>query len=117
MFAVPGRVNDKMSVGTNNLIKKGANLVLRPEEIIKSYPQFENKKRKNTSNISKTKNIAHMKNEWKEIIDFLKNRKVTLDELQLEMNKDIRVLMKILSEMEIEGIIEQEIGLGYVVKR
>jgi hypothetical protein len=59
VFAIPGRINDKMSEGTIKLIKEYAILTTNIDEIISNYPQFANKKRKTknkTTNI-KTKNL------------------------------------------------------------
>ncbi len=117
VFAIPGRIGDKMFVGTNCLLKKGAILSTRPEEIIESYPQFANKKRKNISQNHKIKQKEIYKNEWKEIINILRLDTQSFEELQIKTGKDIRILFKVLSEMELEGIIEQDIGIGYKLTR
>lgn len=117
VFAVPGKIYDKMSVGTNNLIKKGAICVTNTDEIFKIYPQFKKKKRKTFSKATKIRNEKNYKKEWKEIINFLKKDMLSIDELQLKTQKDLRILMHILLEMEIAGIIEQELGIGYKLKK
>lgn len=116
VFAVPGRIGDKMSVGTNNLIKKGAILSTSAEELLTNYPQFANKKRKTIHKKSKIKENIKIKEEWKEIIDILEDKILSIEELQFKTGKSIRELMKDLSEMEIYGIIKQEIGTGYFLK-
>lgn len=116
VFCIPGRIDSKKSVGTNILIKKGAILTTNIEDILHCYPQFENKKRKTLREISKKEILIDMKKEWKEIYDILKNNNYSLEELQMKTRKDIKFLIKIISEMEIDGIIEQEIGCGYRLK-
>lgn len=114
VFAVPGDINRKMSVGTNNLIKKGAILTTNCGDIFAHYPQFANKKRKTIS--KKEEKASKIKKEWKEIIKFFNEGTNTIEELQIKSQKEIRILMKILCEMEIQGIITQESGIGYKLK-
>ena len=37
VFAIPGNIDSINSMGTNELIKQGAKIITRPEEIIKEY--------------------------------------------------------------------------------
>ena len=37
VFVIPGNIDSLTSVGTNELIKQGARLVVSPEDIIKEY--------------------------------------------------------------------------------
>lgn len=116
-FSVPGRIGDKMSVGTNNFIKDGAELVTKIEDILKFYPQFANKKRKTLHrNFKKsTGENRIIKTEWKEIYYLIDKGMNTLEEIQINTSKDTRIILNILSEMELNGIIEQEIGTGYTI--
>lgn len=106
VFAIPGKIDDKMSCGTNKLIKEFAILTTKIEDIIECYPQFIDKKRKNISEKIKIKS-NEIKDEWKEIISCIEKDGKTIDELQLETNKNIRDLLKILTEMEILEIIHR----------
>ena len=115
VFAIPGGIYDKMSVGTNNLIKKGAICVSGIDEIIESYPQLKNKKRKTFKAIKKNKKV--IKKEWNEIINVLENNIFSIDELKLKTKKDLRVLINILIEMKMAGIVYQEFGIGYKLKK
>lgn len=111
MFSIPGRIDDKMSVGTNNLIKKYAILTTDVKEIIEHYPQFANKKRKIIHKKSKKEKI--IKKEWKEIIYCLENKGKSLEEIQIETKKSIRELLKTLTEMELSEIINRNSKMEY----
>ena len=116
VFAVPGKIYEKMSVGTNNLIKRGAILSTSAEEIVENYPQFANKKRKTPPEMQEIKFQKNIQKDWEQILCVLELEMLSIEELQVKTQKDLRTLMKILSEMEIEGIIEVEIGIGYKLK-
>ncbi len=40
IFAVPGNINNKSSIGTNNMIKEGAKIVTKIEDILEEYPHI-----------------------------------------------------------------------------
>ena len=47
----------------------------------------------------------------------LENNIFSIDELKLKTKKDLRVLINILIEMEMAGIVYQEFGIGYKLKK
>lgn len=114
VFSIPGRIDDKMSVGANNLIKKYAILTADIDEIFEHYPQFANKKRKTIHKKQKNnKIIKNLKNEWKEIIYCLEDKEKSLEEIQIETQKSIREILRILTEMELSGIITRNTKMEY----
>ncbi len=115
VYCVPGRIGDKMSVGTNNLIRKGAVLVTNIKEIIGDYPQFENKKRKKIC--KKRKKKSNYKKEWTDVVKIFDKESLPIEEIQIKTKKNIKDLLKILSEMELEGILIQEVGKGYMLRK
>jgi DNA processing protein len=103
VFALPGKLDSYVGVGVNNMIKKGAILTTNITDILENYPQFENRKRKKeTLNFIKKPKI---KEEYLEIFNAIKNGYKTIEEISEKIDMDMRVLLKILSNMEIEGII------------
>ena len=42
VFAIPGNVDSVNSMGTNELIRQGAKLVINPDEIIEEYINYNN---------------------------------------------------------------------------
>lgn len=110
VFAVPGMLENVYGVGVNKFIKEGANIVTDIEDILQFYPQFMNKKRKTYHEIK-------MKNEYKEIYKLLQNKNCTLDEISKNIkNRTIREITNILTMMELEDLIVQDIGNGYKIK-
>ena len=108
VFAIPGRLDSKYGVGVNKLIQEGAILVTEIEDIIKHYPQIMSKRWKT---IYQEREI---KEEYKQIYNILEEGPSGLEELVIKIeNRTIREIMNILSKMELEGIIKQEIGVGY----
>ena len=110
VFAIPGRLDSKYGVGVNKLIQEGAMLVTEIEDIMKYYPQIMSKKWKSTYQ------EREIKEEYKQIFNLLEEGPKGLEELVIKIeNKTIRDIMNILSKMELEEIIKQEIGVGYKI--
>lgn len=107
VFALPGSLDSKYSVGTNNLIKNGANLITSAMDILKSYPQFENRKLK----VEASQNI---KEEYKKIFfNIFSDKYLSLEEIIKKTGMPTREVITKLTLMELEEIVEQEIGKGY----
>ena len=110
VFAIPGRLDSKYGVGVNKLIQDGAILVTEIGDIIKHYPQIMRKMWKNTYQ------EREIKEEYKEIFNLLEESPKGLEELVIKIeNRTIREIMNLLSLMELDGIIKQEIGVGYKI--
>lgn len=102
-----GSLDNRYSVGTNNLIKNGAKLVTGPVDILKNYPEFENK------NIE-FKDRKNLKEEFQEIYKVLLfDKYLSLDEIILKTGIATRDVITKITLMELEGIVEQKIGKGY----
>lgn len=112
VMALPGRLDSKYGVGVNKLIQEGAKLITEIDDIKKCFPQFENKKWK-TDCQQKIFQIR-IKEEYKEIVEILKNGQKTIEEIVLaSKDKDLRQTMNLLINMELDEIIVQKIGEGY----
>lgn len=97
VFAVPGRVDSKLGVGVNELIKKGAILTTKIEDILKYYPTFQEKIRR-----VKQKNYNK---EFEKIINILKEGEKSMQELINLSNMKISELFEVVTRMELENII------------
>ncbi len=102
IYALPGRVNDLLSTGCNNLIKMGAKLVAGPEDIAEDYIQnFEinNRSEKNIDKLLETKEKIVYAN----LSSFPKHMNVIAG----ETNISIMELTEILLNLEMNNYIKQ----------
>lgn len=110
IFAIPGKLDNSFGVGVNKLIKEGAILTTEIEDILVNYPQFMNKKRKDEVQ-------KEIKKEYKKIYKILNREDCTIDDLINQTDYEIKQLLKILSNMQIENIIIQEMGVYKINER
>lgn len=104
VFAIPGKLDNSFGIGVNKLIKEGAILTTEINDILVNYPQFMNRKRKNE--IQK-----RVKKEYRKIYKILCEGDFSIDDLLIQTDYGITDLIKILSNMQIENIISQEMGV------
>ena len=110
VFAIPGRLDSKNGVGVNRMIKEGAIMVVSANDIIQEVPEFQN--------LSKNISIKNdfVKKEYRKIYSFLNDEPVSLDELCIKTNNGVQETLNLLSLMEIDDLIEEIVGAGYVRK-
>jgi len=115
VFALPGKLDSSVGIGVNNMIKKGAILTTKVEDILNNYPQFKNRLR--ITKHKKTTKSENIKKEYREIYTILKDEGMYIDEILENTKKSIKDVLKILTTMELEGIIKHEITGKYEIKR
>lgn len=99
VFSIPGRAGDPLSVGTNNLIKQGAELVDRPEDILHFYQvDFAGKTEKKDLSLETGEKIVYANLGFDE---------KHLDRLAEDTGMGIGRLMEILLRLEEKGLVEQ----------
>ena len=111
VFALPGKLDSSVGVGVNNLIKKGAILTTEIDDILKRFPQFENRLRIETKKIF-SKSVK-VKNEYKELYEIIEKEDGFLDNMLLETKLELKEILMILTNMEIDGLITQDISGKY----
>ncbi len=117
VMALPGRLDNPYGIGVNKLIQTGAKLVTDIEDILKLFPQFTHKLRKKILPKQETIFALEVKKEYQEIVKILKNKTLSAEEIrQQTQTKDLRQTLNLLVTMELEGLIDQEIGSGYYLK-
>lgn len=139
VYAIPGRLYDPGSEGTNNLIKMGAYAVTMPEDIIrdlkceKNIVQDDLKSKENDwedtlvkPKIKKVYNMSGEKNYNKPDVKMNENEKMiydmlTLDPIYIEeiisrLNMSVSSAVNILFNMEQMGMIKQPVK-GYYIKQ
>ncbi len=101
IYALPGRMNDLLSIGCNNLIKLGAKLVLGPEDILEDFHQKYEESKKDMKNIYKLL-------ETKEKIVYASlSLPKHMNEIVGETNISISELTEILMNLELNNYIKQ----------
>lgn len=117
VMALPGRLDNPYGIGVNKLIQTGAKLVTDIEDILKLFPQFTHKLGKKILPKQETIFALEVKKEYQEIVKILKNKTLSAEEIrQQTQTKDLRQTLNLLVTMELEGLIDQEIGSGYYLK-
>ena len=112
VMALPGRLDNSYGVGVNKLIQEGAKLVTNIEDVMSHFPQFMNHLGKTVS--QKQMSLWEVKEEYKEIVEILQNKILSVDEIvQNTKQKNVRETLNLLMNMELDGIVTQEIGRGY----
>lgn len=102
IYALPGRINDRLSTGCNNLIKMGAKLVTEPKDILEdfflNYEKFE---------MDTKKNDKLLETHEKMVYDSLSFYPKHMNEIAGETNFCIYELSEILLSLELKNYIKQ----------
>jgi DNA processing protein len=103
VYSVPGRVIDKNSEGTNNLIKMGAKMVTNVDDILEEFSiKYSSQKQKNSENI----NLILAESE-KIVYSCLSLEPLFINDIHIKSKIPIDELMVILTKLEFKGVIEQ----------
>lgn len=105
-----GRLDNKNGVGVNRLIKEGAIMAISVNDIIEEIPEFQGLVKK----ISINNNF--IKKEYRRIYNVLNDEPITLDEICIKTNNSVQATLNLLSLMELDDLIEEIVGAGYVRK-
>jgi DNA processing protein len=108
VFVVPGPINHVNFVGSHKLIRDGAELVSKPEEILESFNLTPSKERPM---------LAFETSEEKIIFEIIKNADeiLTVDKIIESSNLEIRLINQSLTILIVKGVIK-ETGEGYTLK-
>ena len=106
IFAIPGRLRDTLSQGTNKLIKAGAKMVVDIHDIIEEYNYFANKIKCEKQIIYSEINKLLEKNE-KIVYDCLSLEPKHIDKIVVEVKKNINEVSHILFMLELKEVVKQ----------
>ena len=107
IFALPGRVDSKTSVGTNNLIKNMQGCcVCEPADIISQFPEYQLSLNKKTNKVVPKQLTLYEQI----IIDALQIEELHFDELAKKCQLDTKTLNSLLTTMQIRGLIKKLAG-------
>jgi len=118
VFAVPGPIYAKYSQGPNSLIKQGAFVALRPEDVIEQNSILSNyvSKKKKINNKSVDQDVSSMSQCSINILKMiqLSTNGISLDEISLKTNIVVSELSTILLDLELNGYIKSMPGQVYI---
>ncbi len=120
LFAIPGSIYSKNYEATNNLIKKSlAYLAVSPKDILNYLKKkslfiekLHHKKEVNTGVSNQDEDFNH----WLSIINILKAKPHSIDEISKKLNIELSKLLVIITKMEIAGKIKDIGNKRYVLE-
>lgn len=126
VFSVPGNIDDRLSGGTNELIRDGAIPLLSPmdvvDELIAKVPDFfvrENdrreKKRKESALKEKELKLDGLSEYEKEIVSIIASGKATANLIEENISFDAHRLTALLGMMEIKGLVKKGPDKKYII--
>ncbi|WP_462137684.1 DNA-processing protein DprA [Candidatus Mycalebacterium sp.] len=117
VFAVPGRIGETMSEGTNSLIKRGAKLVENASDITEEIALLKHLKNgaDDTSDQNREK-FAALSEEKKKLLELTRQKPLHIDEIAKKTGKPVSSVSTFLLELEMEGLMEQLEGGLYQSK-
>ncbi len=126
VFSVPGNIDDRLSGGTNELIRDGAIPLLSPmevvDELIARVPDFfvrENDRREKKRNEAALKEkelkLDGLSEYEKEIVNIVASGKATANLIEENISFEAHRLTALLGMMEIKGIIKKGPDKKYII--
>lgn len=102
VFALPGRINDKYSLGCNNLIQSNQALMIRNAQDLLNYFNLKSKPKPTQKQL-----FIELNPEEKLIFDYLNNNgKQQIDQLAIDLGIPTFRLNSILLNLELKGIVK-----------
>jgi len=108
IFALPGRVGDRMSKGCNDLIKNGAQILLYPEDVLQ-YLGIS------VSKDTSVRNKVFLSKEEQMVFREIGSSEISVDELLEKTNLPLSVLLERLVLLEVKGLIRKKGLSGYIL--
>ena len=118
IFCIPSSIENKRGIGSNNLIKKGATLVVEPRDILEMYGiKAERQITIDDLDLSVEPllKLNEIKEEYRKVYSVL-YEPLNVNEISLETHIDITELYEKLFLMELDGLIEKHEN-KYVIKK
>lgn len=119
VYAIPGRIYEKLSEGTNRLIQEGAYLVKEPEDILHGFSEkwelFQQKSGDFKKNFEKNPKLLLASRE-KIVYACLSLRPKHIEEIQEETEITLPELTSLLFDMEMKHYIKQPLKNYFIIQ-
>jgi len=109
VFAVPGLITSKQSIGTNALIKQGAKLVQKIEDILEEFPYLMMKK-------IKEKEPRDLTEAEQKVFAVIQHDPIHINDIYHQMDLDMNQLYQTLLSLQLKGEVTQLPGGLYLRK-
>lgn len=110
LMCMPGLISNPNTEGIYSLLKNGATMVTKTEDILDAL-----RWQVQTQNIEKKNDFSAFSEEEQLVLDYISKDALTMDELILKTNLNIDNLMVILTKLELDGVISQTNGEKYIM--
>lgn len=123
VFAIPGPVNSLLSRGTHKLIREGAKLVEKADDILEEYIEGYNEAASDGSKEDLGGGSRKVKNQFdlfsftqeeREILELMSTGNVHFDDIVKQAGLNAAELASLLTQWEIKGLIKQLPGKYYI---
>lgn len=122
VYAVPGNIDNPLSMGPHQAIRDGATLITSAEDIIVAlteyYPELMTKTVLSEKNVEvqQNKKYKNLLPEQKAVAKALSNTKMThIDEICFKTKLDAGIVSQSLTMLEIQGVAKQLPGKNYIL--
>ncbi len=114
IYAVPGNVESRFSIGTNKLIQQGAKLVINTEDIIDDLPMHVIMKINNNKIICYDKKNIELAQQESIVYDYVSWQPKYFSEIYSELKLSYEMINTALVKLELKGLIRRLPGERYV---
>lgn len=116
VYSIPNSIYENTGIGTNNLIKEGAELVTKPKDIIEKM-KLKGKEQEDEEEVIEEDTTIKISEEYLQIYSLLSDKPTHINELAIKLNKSIQEISPTIILMELEGYIEQIEPNCYIRKK
>ena len=107
LFCIPHGLEEKEGIGTNRLIKNGAKLVTKPEDILEELKICNGKNEQEETQIKIDLDKQMVPKEYYPVYKHIEGKPINIDELCKKTKMDVSKVNYILTMLELEGYIKQ----------
>lgn len=115
IYAVPGPIDQELSMYPNMLIAEGAKMVRSARDILEDFPQLLEKAESGKKEPSKTQKLNS--NQQKVLQHFYQDGSKSIEQLRSESQLPTSKLLQTLTELELEGWVSRRADARYTLLR
>lgn len=117
VYCIPGSIFSPTSVGSHLLLKEGAKLVDRPEDILEDFHLLLHKTPKNKDDMTNlfaglSKDSADITNKIIETLSFSEAK--SLEEIVFATQLPLNIISSVLLNLQVNGYISEQVGKRYI---